>query len=230
MDRKSVASRMTKPITILIFFIPGDGCCWCGGMDWGYDVKVYGNYAFVGAWSGVHVFDLAVPYDPVLVAHYWSYSDVMDMAFHDGVIYLADGLGITVIILNKSTEIEEIERICLGEPVRAVGVNAVDRKLMVLTPFGLRRFEIGINPFRPYELNLLQFSECKHYNWMRVEGPWTYLAGDGKKAVYDNNQGTLVDTGPHHKLGAWVKGRVRYKDRAERIKYNRNRFEVWEEI
>ncbi len=103
----------------------------------------------------------------------------------------------------------------MGEPVFGVGVNELNRKLMVQTPFELKRMEIAANPYKPVELNHLQFSSCKYYTHMHVEGPWTYFTGDGKKSVYDDGDGNLVKDGGHN-LNAWIKGRVKTDDRAER--------------
>jgi len=203
------------------------GSCWfCGGPDWSFNVKVDGGYAMVGSWSGVHVFDLSDPSSPVEVGHFASYAPVTDMALFHGIAYLADGFGITVVSVADPAAPIEIERVRLGTRVKAVGVNEESLRLMALTPRSLRRLNIGGNPFRPTETGSVGLAGWSFYE-MTVDGRWTYLNGFWTRTVLDEGAGGLSTQGPHD-LRAWAMGRILREDRAERVRWLRNKFQVWE--
>ena len=63
---------------------------------------------------------------------------------------------------------------------------------------------------------------------MKVEGRWTYLIGLWTRTILDEGVGALYSQGTHD-LCAWVNGRILREDRAERVRWLFNEFQVWEE-
>jgi hypothetical protein len=120
------------------------------GPDWGIDAEVVNGYLYVGAWSGVHVFSLEDPEDPVEVGYAPSYAPVLDMDSLEGALYLADGLGVTVLDISDPTSPTEVKRVSLGGRLAMkVGVDEETRGLVVLTPTTMERFDVIANASNP---------------------------------------------------------------------------------
>ena len=120
------------------------------GPDWGFDAEVVNGYLYVGAWSGVHVFSLEDPEDPVEVGYVPSYAPVLDMASLEASLYLADGLGITLLDISDPTSPVEAKRVSLGGKLAMkVGVDMETRGLVVLTPTTVERFDVNANASNP---------------------------------------------------------------------------------
>ncbi|MCK9460851.1 MAG: kelch motif-containing protein [Proteobacteria bacterium] len=215
-----------EPIDVKELIVPGT-CWWCGGPDFGTDMEVVGDLVLVAALSGVHVFratddGLLAPtgYLPGRVA-------VLDVAALGGAVYLADGAGITVAALDESGALSEVKRLSLGKPVLGVEVNEPGEKLLALTTDKLRRFELGGNPYLPFEKNSVSVSGLL-YPWMRADGAWTYLNGwFGTLTVEDSATGLKLRDA--HDVRDWVAGRIVRDGVAERVAPGcANAYEVWE--
>jgi hypothetical protein len=152
---------------------------------------------------------------------------VLDLAIYGGVVYLADGTGLTIAALDEDGALTEARRIGLGALAIHVDVDSTDGKLMVLTTTSLRRFELGANPYLPTEKNRVGLAGWS-YPGMRVDGPWTYLNGFvGTRTVEDAAAG-LLSRGPHD-LRDWVEGRIVRDGVAERVAPGcANAYEAWE--
>lgn len=114
------------------------GSCWWCGADWGISLATDGEVLYVGATSGLHVFSLADPGDPVEVGYLATRGPVRDVAASGDLLYLADALGVTVVDVTDHELPLELEHVRAGLPVKRVGLGGGD--LMVLTSFDLRKY------------------------------------------------------------------------------------------
>jgi hypothetical protein len=220
------AANGLEPLAREALTVPGT-CWWCGGPDFGTDVAVVGDFVLVAALSGVHVFRATSDGGLTPTGYLPGRVAVLNLARLGGVVYLADGAGITVAALDENGALFEVKRMSLGALAIGVDVNTTNEKLMVLTPTKLRRFEIGGNPYAPTAKNQVALSGLL-YPRMRVDGAWTYLNGLlGTQTVEDAAEG-LLKRGPHD-LRDWVDGRIVRDGVAERLSPGcANAYEVWE--
>lgn len=220
------AANGLEPLAREALTVPGT-CWWCGGPDFGTDVEVVGDFVLVAALSGVHVFRATSDGGLTPTGYLPGRVAVLNLARLGGVVYLADGAGITVAALDENGALFEVKRMSLGALAIGVDVNTANEKLMVLTPTKLRRFEIGGNPYAPTAKNQVALSGLL-YPRMRVDGAWTYLNGLlGTQTVEDAAEG-LLKRGPHD-LRDWVDGRIVRDGVAERLSPGCvNAYEVWE--
>jgi hypothetical protein len=188
---------------------------------------VVGNFALIGSATGVHVFSLTDPANPAEISYMPSHGAVIDIAALSGIIYLADGRGITIATLNESGTLTEAKRVNISTLALAVGVNERDGKLVVLTPASLRVYELALDPLAPFEKRRLNMLGLSYLNLI-VENRWTYLTGLWTKAVYDGGATGLSNMGPHS-VAAWTDGRILRDGVAERVDWVENALEVWSE-
>jgi hypothetical protein len=208
--------------------VPGE-CGWCGGPDWSFAVEVVGGYVLVGSATGVHVFSLTEPWNPVEVGYMPTYGAVLDIASLDSTVYLADGNGITVATLDETGFLVEVDHVVTGHWVLALDVNAREERLAVLTHNKLRRYELSANPVAPFESATMALVPAWSYTDLKTEGRWTYLTGAaGTSAVYDGGAAGLME-GETHDVTSWVDGRVLRDGVAERVVESDNSLEVWGE-
>jgi len=206
--------------------VPGT-CWWCGGPDFGTDVEVVGDLVLVAALSGVHVFRASADGLLAPTGYLPGRTAVLDVAALGGVVYLADGAGITVAALDENGALSEVKRLSLGKLVLGVEVNRAGEKLLALTTNKLRRFEIGGNPYAPFEKNSVALSGLL-YPWMRVDGAWTYLNGWFGTQTVEGAAAGLMLRGSHD-VRDWVDGRIVRDGVAERVAPGcANAYEVWE--
>jgi hypothetical protein len=180
----------------------------------------------VSAASGVHVFRAS---DGVLepTGYLPGRVAVLGVAALGGVVYLADGTGITVATLDEFGAISEVKRVSVGAAALGVGVDATNEKLLVLSPTKLRRFEIGGNPYAPIVKDSVALSGLL-YPKMRVDAAWTYLNGLLGTQTVEATASGLTKRGAHD-LRDWVDGRIVREGIAERLAPGcANAYEVWE--
>jgi hypothetical protein len=204
--------------------VPGS-CWWCGGPDPVLDVAVWRGHLYVGALSGLHVFSLAEPSNPAEVGYLPASVAVADMAFFGDTLFLADGRWISAVDISDPAAPTERARIDAGAFVRALGVNARDRRLMALTPTKLVRFQMGSRPWqlaRTGQIGTLGLL----FHELRVEGRWTYLSGLWTQTVYDDPHTGLSRKGSHD-VRPWVDGAVLEQARAVRVDWTDNAVELW---
>ena len=205
--------------------VPGT-CWWCGGPDFGTDVEAVGDYVIVGALSGAHVFRVEVDGSLESVGYLPGRVAVLDVAISGGVVYLADGAGITIATLEEDGGLYEARRVpLLGVPFR-LSVARDGERLMALTPTNLRSLDIGGNPYAAFERSRVAMAGWT-YREMRSQGKWTYLNGIfGPQAVLDASDG--LERRGAHDVEAWVDGRMVRGDVAERPAPGcANAYEVW---
>ncbi|MCK9463300.1 MAG: kelch motif-containing protein [Proteobacteria bacterium] len=220
------AAGELEPIDTEELTVPGT-CWWCGGPDFGTDVEVVGDLVLVAALSGVHVFRATADGGLVPTSYLPGRVAVLDVAALGGVVYLADGTGVTVAALDENGALVEVKRLSLGKPVLGVEVNQTGEKMLALTTNKLRRFEIGGNPYAPFEKNSVSVSGLL-FPRMRVDGAWTYLNGwFGTQTVEDAAAGLMLRGA--HDVRDWVDGRIVRDGVAERVAPGcANAYEVWE--
>lgn len=225
-DPLDAAGGEIHPLDRVELTVPGT-CWWCGGPDFGTDVEVVDDYVLVGALSGVHVFRSNVDGSLEAAGYLPARVAILDVEVNGGVVYLADGAGITIAMLEENGELYEARRVALlGVPFRLSSAGDGTR-LMALTPTNLRSLDIGGNPYEPFERDRVTMAGWT-YEAMRSEGRWTYLNGlFGPQAVFD--EGDALEKRGAHDVEAWVDGRIVRGDVAERLAPGcANAYEVWE--
>jgi hypothetical protein len=199
---------------------------WCHPvMDRSFGVEVREGWAFVGSMSGVHVFSLEKPWNPEEIGYLPVDGPVRNVVAFGKMLYLASGTSISVVDASDPASLELVDEIPLDERVLFVGVNEAGWKLVALTMRHLVVFDLGINPTAPMEADRIGVAGGA-FDAMKVDGPWTYLAGLWPQSVFDDPELGLVRKGPHD-LDAWVRGRVLRDEQAERVRWLHNRYEVW---
>lgn len=201
-------------------------CWWCGGTDWGFSIEVVESYLLAGTASGLHVFDIAEPWTPVEIGYFASYAPVVDLVELKGLIYLAEGNGVTALSMEDPTVPQELSHVPVGCLVTQIEKNEAARKLMVLTPGGVKRLDTGVSPATPKLSASVSMAGWAMWD-MRAEGKWTYLVGPWTRTVHDDGVNGL-SLGEAHDLRAWVGGRILRGDRAQRVNLLRNELQVWE--
>jgi len=205
--------------------VPGS-CWWCGGTDWGFSIEVVEGYLFAGTASGLHVFDIQEPWAPAEIGYFASFAPVVDLVELKGLIYLAEGNGVTALSLEDPTAPRELDHVPVGWLVTQLEKNETARKLMALTPGGLKRLDVGATPASPKLSAGVSFAGWAMWE-MRTEGKWTYLNGPWTETVHDGGEAGLTREGAHD-LRAWVDGRILRGSRAQRVRLLNNDLQVWE--
>jgi hypothetical protein len=206
--------------------IPGNWW-WQDDTDWSFQVELTDGFLFVGSFSGLHVFSLDDPANPEEIGYMPSHGIVRDIVVAGEIAYLADGSGITVVDIRNPSEPLEIERKCLGTMIKEIEYNERDWRLLALTPFHIRKFDVLSNPANPGEVESIGLLGLTFWE-MRTEGRWNYLNGLWTRSLYDDPNDGLQTMGDHD-VRAWVQGRELREGQAERLNLLQNKFEIWGE-
>jgi hypothetical protein len=120
----------------------------------------------------------------------------------------------------------ETARVSLGAVVLALELDASTWRLMALTPGSLRRLDLGRDPFSPRQGASLPIAGLLLPE-MKAKSGWIYLSGLWTATVFDGGDEGL-SLGAPHDLRAWVGGAIIGEQRAQRVRWLGNAYEVWE--
>jgi hypothetical protein len=203
------------------------GPCSCTLSDWGMDLHVSGDVAYVGSWKGIHAFSLEEPWNPYEVAFTRMDLPVTAMTSLGNLLYVAQGDDVIVLDGSDPTALVEVSRISLGGSIMSLDINAEDRKVVALTPFELVLLDTMPNPAWPVFSDSIALIGWA-FDDMRVDGSWIYLSGWWTQSFHDSDEEGLQRMG-WHDLREWVEGSRMDGWAAERIDDHLHRYEMWVE-
>lgn len=199
----------------------------CSLSDWGMDLHVSGDVAFVGSWKGIHAFSLEEPWDPYEVAFTRMDLPVTAMTSLGNLLYVAQGDDVVVLDGSDPSALVEVGRTSLGGSVMNLDIESEDRKIVALTPLELVLLDAMPNPILPVFSDSIALIGWA-FEDMRVDGPWIYLSGWWTQSFHDSREDGLQRMG-WHDLREWVEGSRMGGWAAERIDEHLDRYEMWVE-
>jgi hypothetical protein len=146
----------------------------CGSGEWGaYQVKVAGDYAYVGAmYDGLRVVSVEDPTDPVEVAYMPGY--VRALAASDAYVYACFGSSFRVISVADPAHPTEVGRLDLMTSPKEDVTVTHGYAFVATWDWGLRVISVS-DPTRPVEVGYYGAGPC----WaLATDGDYVYLGAD----------------------------------------------------